>query len=169
VLLRSVLQRRDRPVAADVGKNSSARCDRHGLPDAPVVSRTRPRRSLGHNFHPTNTRSAKLHPSRHLATANGKRLCGVAPIPFSSGRTDRHRLHRDGDPQANSALWRIVLVRMRCHQPTRDYVARRTAEGKTTREIMRCLKRYVARETFPFAASYRRHHDARGDARRGRW
>jgi hypothetical protein len=76
-------------------------------------------------------------------------MCGAAPIPVSSGRTDRHRLHRGGDRQANSALWRIVLVRMGCHQPTKDYVARRTAEGKTKAEIMRCLKRYIAREVFP--------------------
>jgi hypothetical protein len=60
----------------------------------------------------------------------------------------RHRLHRGGDRQANSALWRIALVRMGCDQPTKDYVARRTAEGKTKTEIMRCLKRYIAREVF---------------------
>ena len=60
-----------------------------------------------------------------------------------------HRLPRGGDRQANSALGRIALVRMGCHQPTKDYVARRTAEGKTKTEIMRCLKRYIAREVFP--------------------
>jgi hypothetical protein len=60
-----------------------------------------------------------------------------------------HRLHRGGDRQANSGPWRIALVRMGCHQPTKDYVARRTAEGKTKTEIMRCLKRYIAREVFP--------------------
>jgi hypothetical protein len=68
---------------------------------------------------------------------------------MSSGRTDRHRLHRGGDRLANSALWRIALVRMHCHQPTKDYVARRTQDGKTKTEIMRCLKRYIARETYP--------------------
>lgn len=68
---------------------------------------------------------------------------------MSSGRTDRHRLHRGGDRQANSALWRIARVRMGCYQETRDYVARRTAEGKTKTEIMRCLERYIAREIFP--------------------
>jgi len=66
----------------------------------------------------------------------------------SSGRTDRHRLHRGGDRQANSALWRIALVRMHCHQPTKDYVVRRTTEGRTKAEIMRCLKRYIAREVY---------------------
>jgi len=73
-------------------------------------------------------------------------LCGVAPVLVSSGRTDRHRLHRGGDRNADSALWRIALVRMHCHQPTKDYVARRTAEGRTKKEILRCLKRYIARE-----------------------
>jgi transposase len=68
------------------------------------------------------------------------RLCGVAPIPVSSVRTDRHRLHRGGDRLANSALWRIALVRMHCHQPTKDYVARRTTEGKTKPEILRCAQ-----------------------------
>jgi transposase len=81
--------------------------------------------------------------------ASFARLCGAAPVPVSSGRTDRHRLHRGGDRQANSALWRIALVRMGCHQPTKDYVVRRTAEGKTKTEITRCLKRYIAREVFP--------------------
>ena len=78
------------------------------------------------------------------------RLCGAAPIPVSSGRTDRHRLHRGGDRQANSAQWRIALVRMGCRQETKDYVARRTAEGKNKTEIMRYLKRYIAREIFPY-------------------
>jgi transposase len=79
------------------------------------------------------------------------RLRGVAPVPVSSGRTDRHRLHRD----TNSALWRIALVRMHCHQATKDYVARRTAEGRTKKEILRCLKRYIAREVFPCLLSSR--------------
>lgn len=86
---------------------------------------------------------------RLRSEASFARLCGAAPIPVSSGRTDRHRLHRGGDRQANSALWRIALVRMGCHQETKDYVARRTAEGKTKTEIMRCLKRYIAREVSP--------------------
>ena len=85
------------------------------------------------------------NPDRLRSEASFARLCGAAPIPVSSGRTDRHRLHRGGDRQANSARWRIVLVGMGCHQPTKDYVARRTAEGKTKTEIMRCLKRYIAR------------------------
>jgi hypothetical protein len=67
----------------------------------------------------------------------------------SSGRTDRHRLHRGGDRLANSALGRIALVRMHCHQATKDYLARRTTEGKTKTGILRCLKRYIAREVYP--------------------
>lgn len=76
-------------------------------------------------------------------------LCGVAPLPASSGKTTgRHRLNRGGDRSANNALWRIVLVRMGTDQRTKDYVARRTAQGLSKPEIMRCLKRYVAREVF---------------------
>jgi transposase len=77
------------------------------------------------------------------------KLCGVAPQPASSGRTTgRHRLSRSGDRAANSALYIITIVRMRRHQPTRDYVDRRTAEGLNKREIIRCLKRYIAREIY---------------------
>jgi transposase len=75
-------------------------------------------------------------------------LCGSSPVEASSGKTRRHRLNRGGDRQANAALHRIVIVRLRWHQPTRDYLARRTTEGKTRKEIIRCLKRYLAREVF---------------------
>ena len=77
------------------------------------------------------------------------RLCGVAPQPASSGQTTgRHRLSRSGDRDANSALYLVVITRMRRHAATRAYVERRTAEGRSKREIIRCLKRYVAREVF---------------------
>lgn len=77
------------------------------------------------------------------------RLCGVAPVPASSGRTTRHRLDRAGDRAANHALWRIVMARIAHGDPrTRDYLARRTREGMSKREIIRCLKRYVAREVY---------------------
>jgi transposase len=77
------------------------------------------------------------------------KLCGVSPKPASSGRTaGRHRLNRGGDRAANSALYMVTIVRLRHHQPTRDYVERRTAEGLSKREIIRCLKRYIAREVF---------------------
>lgn len=74
------------------------------------------------------------------------KLCGACPIPASSGKTQRHRLNRGGHRPANAALHRIVIVRMKYHQPTRDYVARRITEGKTKPEIMRCLKRHITRE-----------------------
>jgi transposase len=75
-------------------------------------------------------------------------LCGVAPIPASSGKTVRHRLNRGGDRQANAALHRVVVVRMSHHPATRAYVEHRRAQGRTTMEIMRCLKRYVARQVY---------------------
>ncbi len=83
----------------------------------------------------------RLHSDAALAA-----LCGASPIEASSGRTKRHRLNRGGNRQGNNALWRIVLVRMTNCPRTRAYVERRTAEGRTKKEIIRCLKRYVARE-----------------------
>jgi transposase len=77
------------------------------------------------------------------------KLCGASPIPAGSGKTSgRHRLNRGGNRQANAALYRAIVVRMRWHQPTIDYVARRAAEGLSKREIIRCLKRYLAREIY---------------------
>jgi transposase len=77
------------------------------------------------------------------------KMCGACPIPAGSGRTNgRHRLYRGGNRQANAALYRAVIVRMRWHQPTIDYVTRRTAQGLSKREIIRCLKRYLAREIY---------------------
>ncbi|HEX2297453.1 MAG TPA: transposase [Pseudonocardiaceae bacterium] len=77
------------------------------------------------------------------------KMCGACPIPAGSGRTNgRHRLYRGGNRQANAALYRAVIVRMRWHQPTIDYVTRRTAEGLSKREIIRCLKRYLARDIY---------------------
>ncbi|MFY1637487.1 IS110 family transposase [Solwaraspora sp. WMMB335] len=75
-------------------------------------------------------------------------LCGVAPIPASSGKTTRHRLNRGGDRYANAALWRVVLCRLRWDPRTRAYADRRTKDGLSKKEIIRCLKRYVARELY---------------------
>jgi transposase len=91
-------------------------------------------------------------------------LCASSPVQASSGRTTRHRLNRGGDRNANSALWTIVLVRMRTHAPTKAYVERRTAEGLSKPEIMRCLKRYVARELFPFIQAIAGPTDKKGAA-----
>jgi transposase len=92
--------------------------------------------------------SAGDNPERMRSEAAFARLAGVAPLPASSGRTNRHRLNRGGDRQANHALHTIALVRMRHHEPTRAYVERRTGEGLSKMEIIRCLKRFIAREVF---------------------
>ncbi len=76
-------------------------------------------------------------------------LCGASPVEASSGKTTRHRLNRGGDRQANSALWLIANNRMIHHPQTRDYVARRTKEGKSNHEIRRCLMRHIARGLHP--------------------
>jgi transposase len=89
-------------------------------------------------------------PERIRSEAAFAKLCGACPVPASSGKTSRHRLNRGGHRQANAALHRVVVVRMRTHRPTIDYVRRRTAEGKSKREIIRCLKRFVAREIFGY-------------------
>jgi transposase len=86
------------------------------------------------------------NPGRLRSEGAFARLCGVAPLPASSGRTDRHRLNRGGDRGANNALYTVVLSRLRHHQATKDYAQRRRAQGLSSREIIRCLKRYVARE-----------------------
>jgi transposase len=89
------------------------------------------------------------NPERIRNEAAFAKLCGVSPKPASSGqKSGRHRLNRGGDRAANSALYIVTIVRLRHHQPTRDYVERRTAEGLSKREIIRCLKRYIAREVF---------------------
>jgi transposase len=92
--------------------------------------------------------TAGENPHRLTSEAALARLCGVAPIPASSGNTTRHRLHRGGDRQANSAIHLIVINRLRWHQPSRTYLNRRITEGKTKKEIIRCLKRAVVRELY---------------------
>jgi transposase len=92
--------------------------------------------------------SAGDNPRRLRSEAAFAQLCAAAPIPASSGKTTRHRLNRGGDRRANLALWRIALGRMAGDPRTRAYVTRRSAEGKTKNEIVRCLKRYIAREVY---------------------
>jgi len=101
----------------------------------------------------TNTAAEMLllvgdNPERIHSEAALAKLCGVCPVPASSGKTSRHRLNRGGHRQANAALYRVVVVRMPTHQPTIDYARRRTAEGKSKPEVIRCLKRFVVREVF---------------------
>ena len=88
------------------------------------------------------------NPERIRSESAFAKLCGVCPIPASSGKTTRHRLNRGGNRRANAALHRVAVVRMRCHASTKAYIQRRTGEGSSLREILRCLKRYIAREIF---------------------
>ena len=88
------------------------------------------------------------NPERLRSEGSWAHLCGVTPIPASSGKTTRHRLNRGGDRHANAALYRIVLTRMSSDPRTKAYVTRRRAEGRSSREIIRCLKRYVIREVY---------------------
>src|SRR5215210_3667163 len=84
---------------------------------------------------------------RFATAAKLARAAGVAPIPASSGNTQRQRLDQGGNRQINAALHRVIITRARCHQPTRDYIERRRNEGKSTREAIRCLKRYLTRQS----------------------
>ena len=88
------------------------------------------------------------NPQRLRSEAAFARLCGVALIPASSGKTTRHRLHRGGNRDANRALYLLALGRMSWDPRTQAYVARRTTEGRSKPEILRCLKRYLARELY---------------------
>lgn len=88
------------------------------------------------------------NPERFHSEAAFAKLCGISPVPASSGMTNRYRPSRAGHREANAALYCAVIVRMRFHQPTIDYVPRRTAEGLSKRDIIRCLKRYLAREVY---------------------
>jgi transposase len=106
------------------------------------------RRGVGTQVAATLIATAGDNPTRLRSDASFAALCGASPVDASSGKQVRHRLNRGGDRQANSALWRIVHTRM-LHDPrTIAYVERRTKEGKTRKEIIRCLKRYVAREIY---------------------
>ena len=88
------------------------------------------------------------NPERIHSEAALAKPCGVCPIPASSGRTNRMRLNRGGNRQANAAIYRVAIVRLRDDERTKAYAARRTSEGKTRREIVRCIKRYIVREIY---------------------
>jgi transposase len=112
------------------------------------------------------------NPDRMHSEAAFAALCGANPVEASSGKTIRHRLNRGGNREANNALWRIAMVRLAHHHPaTETYLHRRRGQGKTDREILRCLKRYIAREVFhvltnpqqlPSAADLRKQRTAAG-------
>ncbi|PXY34481.1 IS110 family transposase [Prauserella sp. PE36] len=117
-----------------------------------LVPATAPRTTALFGFGPDTAgqllTTAGDNPTRLHSEAAYAHLCGTAPIPAASGRTTKHRLNRAGDRQANAALHRIVIVRMRHCPRTRAYVTRRTTEGLSKRDIIRCLKRYAAREAY---------------------
>ena len=107
------------------------------------------RHGVGYETTGTLLCAAGDNPERLRTEAGYAALCGSAPVRVSSGKTNRHRLNRAGDRRANSALWTIVMVRIRSnHPPTIAYMERRTTDGLSKREAIRCLKRYVAREIY---------------------
>ncbi|MGX7673779.1 transposase [Plantactinospora sp. DSM 117369] len=147
-----------------------------GSSNSPTRSRTStsesPRRST-----PTHTRAAAAlrrrpdtaaslllaggdNPQRLTSEASFAALCGVSPIEMSSGKTQRRRLNRGADRQANSALYKIVIARLRWDLRTRAYIDRRLSKGKTRREAVHCLKRYVARELYELIAQTPQHTSA---------
>ena len=157
-----------REVPAQASREQAVRHGRDPPPGAraspgPVTAERQPRPAAGHRRghrsrpdQPVRRRAGQrrpghrelLPPGRCRSEAAYAALGGTSPIPASSGKTVRHRLNRGGDRALNRAIHAIALVRMRSCPRTRAYVARRTAEGKTTREIRRCLKRYIARELY---------------------
>jgi len=88
------------------------------------------------------------NPERMKNGASFAALCGVSPVEFSSGKTTKRRLNRGGNRQANAALYRIVLTRLRWDETTQNYLQKSTEKGKSKRDAIRCLKRYLAREIF---------------------
>jgi transposase len=117
-----------------------------------LVARTAPEllRVFGVGTAATLLVTAGGDPGRTRSEAAWAHLCGVAPIPASSGKVARLRLDRGGDRQANSALWGIVITRIRNDKATQAYMARRLADGRSKKEVIRVLKRYVAREVFRY-------------------
>src|SRR5215212_5217019 len=141
-----------------VGK--AARFRSGGLPEDLRASTKVAMRSVARRYQQLSKEIAELeeqiarllsvgdNPERLKSEASFARLCGVAPVAASSGKTTRHRLNRGGNRDANRALHVLALGRMSWDERTREYVAKRTAEGKSKREILRCLKRYLAREVY---------------------
>lgn len=115
--------------------------------------RLRERFGIGPQTAATLVAVAGDNPGRLHSEAALAALCGTSPLQASSGKTTRHRLNRGGDRTANNALWTIAMVRMRSDPRTRTYVERRTQEGLSSKEIHRCLKRYIVREIYPLIMS----------------
>src|SRR5207248_9451751 len=106
-------------------------------------------KGIGIDIAATLLATAGDNPDRLRHESAFAHLCGVAPIPASSGKTQRHRLNRGGDRDANRALYLLAIGRMGWDPATRAYTDKRTQQGKTKAEIIRCLKRYIARELYP--------------------
>ena len=130
---------------SDEVRNLEAEIERLTLSVAPALVKAF---GMGPDTAATLLIAVGSNPDRLRTEAAFASLCGVNPIPASSGKTNRHRLNRGGDRQANAALYRIVVVRLRYELRTYAYMQRRTAEGMSKRDIIRCLKRYVAREVY---------------------
>lgn len=113
-----------------------------------LVPQLRERFGVGQNVAATLVLAAGNSGERLRSEASFSMLCGASPIPASSGIVQRHRLNRGGDRKANAALHQIVVVRLRYDEATKAYFAKRKAEGKSKKEIFRCLKRYLAREVY---------------------
>ena len=112
---------------------------------APLLAR----HDLGYETAGSLLCAAGDNPDRPATQASFAALCGTSPVPVSSGRTNRHRLNRAGDRQANAALWRIVIVRLPSrHAPTIDHLERPVTAGNSKRDAIRCLNRYLARELY---------------------
>ncbi len=130
----------------------SAEIDQLGTQIGQLCAAVNPELMAAHGIGPevaaTLLVTAGDNPDRMTSEAAFAALCGASPIEASSGRITRHRLNTGGDRQANNALWRIALVRMSNDPRTQAYVARRRQDGKSSKEIIRCLKRYIAREIF---------------------
>jgi transposase len=114
------------------------------------------RNSIGHGSAAQLLLTAGENAERLRSEASFAALCGVSPVPASSGKTTRHRLNRGGDRAANSALHIIAVGRLRTDPRTKAYMAKRVAEGHSKLEAIRCLKRYIAREVFPLIRQRRR-------------
>jgi transposase len=114
------------------------------------------RNTIGHTSAAQLLLTAGANPERLRSEASFASLCGVSPVPASSGKTARHRLNRGGDRAANSALHIIAIGRLRTDQRTKDYVARRIAEGHSKLDPIRALKRYLAREVFTLITQRRK-------------
>ena len=117
-----------------------------------LCAKTNPALLAAHGVGPDSAAALLIaagdNPERMKSERSFAALCGVSPVQASSGRTVRHRLNRGGNRQANSALWRIATTRMRTDASTKEYVTKRQAQGKKRTEIIRCLKRHIAREIY---------------------